>query len=221
MNLISVLRKHTASKRRRLFKRFIDQFPKPVRVIDIGGTENFWLRLGVREEDGLDITLLNNHHIDKTQETAPIRSGFITDRRADARFLTEADLQEYDLVFSNSTIEHFATQDEQKALCDIIDRSGLPYFIQVPNKNALVDPHFPHPLVPFFARYPKTLQARLLTVGRFGSGSRSPNMGEALARLKYYTPIDRNWFRSLFPNGTLTVEWQALVPMSLVMTREP
>ncbi|MEM4161453.1 MAG: methyltransferase type 11, partial [Thermoplasmata archaeon] len=38
------------------FKSLLSQLPKPVKVLDVGGTETFWERLGFL--DGAEITIL-------------------------------------------------------------------------------------------------------------------------------------------------------------------
>jgi hypothetical protein len=65
--------------------------------------------------------------------------------------MSEEEFRGYDLIFSNSFFEHLEHRAAQARLAKIIVASGVPYFIQVPNKRSPVDPHFPSPFVPFFA----------------------------------------------------------------------
>ena len=46
------------SKRLNLFKGFVADLPKPVKILDIGGTPEFWKNAGLNTAD-LEITLLN------------------------------------------------------------------------------------------------------------------------------------------------------------------
>jgi hypothetical protein len=125
--------------------------------------------------------------------------------------MTVADLREYDVIFSNSFLEHLEDRRTQARLAGTIVESRVPYFIQVPNKRSPVDPHFPSPLVPFFAMYPEWLRARLLTVGAFGSGGKAPSLARARLRMKFYIPLGDSELSALFPNATLSFERPLIV----------
>ncbi len=73
--------------------------------------------------------------------------------------------------------------------------------------------------MPFFALYPDWLRARILTVGAFGSGSRSPSLAEARTRMRYFNSIGRRELEALFPNAAITMEKPFGVPTSLLATR--
>lgn len=191
---------------------------RPLEIVDLGGTVAFWARWGIGAEDGMRITLINNHHIDPTNRGSTNPFPFIADRLADATALSKDDFRGYDLVFSNSFLEHLESPSAQARLAGAIVESGTAYFIQVPNKGSPVDPHFPSPFVPFFALYPDWLRARILTVGAFGSGSRSPSLAEARTRMRYYNPIGRRELEALFPNAAITMEKPFGVPTSLLAT---
>lgn len=204
--MLQKIRAHTNRKRAALFFAKIQHLPKPLAVIDLGGTEALWRRWGIKEQHGLRITLINNHHIDKNNIGNEHLIPFIEELIIDAMELTVLDLLKYDLIFSNSFIEHLEDFRSQKKICSIIESSGKPYFIQIPNKHSLIDPHFPHPLVPFFALYPKPLQAWLLMQYHFGSGSRNATYVEARKRVRFYNPIGVSEIRSLLPSGHLVKE---------------
>lgn len=218
--LIKKIRHYTRQKRSRLFFQFMAEFnDKPIRIIDLGGTAAFWEDWGITSDHHVEITLINNHHIDTTQKGYDHSIPFIKEQIKDVNELETHDFYGYDLIFSNSMIEHLESNALQKRLCEVIEASGLPYFIQTPNKKSLVDPHFPHPLVPFFAAYPKRLQATLLTIHHFNGGTRAVSHQEAWQRLKYYTPLSKTGFERLLPEGTLTAESFLGIAPSLVMTR--
>lgn len=181
-----------------------------------------WARWGVTEADGLQVTLVNNHHIDKSHQGELMPGSFISDRKMDVMTLSGEELASFDVIFSNSMLEHLSSRVDQVRLAASITSCGRSYFVQVPNKNCIVDPHFPHPLAPFFAAWPKPLQARMLTLHRLGSGSRCANVEEALRRLNFYTPLNRQHLSRLFPGAKMVTERSFGIPLSLlVMALKP
>jgi hypothetical protein len=191
---------------------------RPLRLVDLGGTVRFWEAWGLRDTDQVHITLINNNWLGETNFNESSHA-FIENRQADVLDLTEDDLKTFDVIFSNSFIEHLACREDQAKIAKMITKCGLPYFIQTPNKFSPIDPHFPRPYVPFFAIYPRRLQARLLTLGRLGSGSKALSIDDALGDLTYYNPLDFTDMRALFPDGKLRMERPFGIPMSILAYR--
>lgn len=214
--LILKARSAAAGRRAKRFLDFIHKLPRPVRVIDLGGSAEMWARWGVTKADRLLITLVNNHHIDKSHLGERVPGNFISERQMDVMELSKGDLASYDVVFSNSMLEHLSSEEEQIRLAASIADCGQPYFVQVPNKHCIVDPHFPHPLAPFFAAWPRPLQVRMLTLHRLSGGNRCASPEEAMRRLHYYTPLNRHRLRQLFPGATIAIERTFGLPLSLV-----
>lgn len=213
------IRERAAQDRSRMFRSFAAALPRPLRILDLGGTAEMWARWRVGDSDDFRVTLLNHHRHDSTQRSEKVTQGFIQTRRGDALEIGSNVLRDYDVVFSNSMLEHLASPSDQVALANKIEQCGLPYFIQVPNRRSLVDPHFPHALVPFFAMYPRSVQARLLTWSALGSGSRASSMEAARLRLSLYHPLGRSEMQHLFPRATTLYQWTFGLPMSVIAQR--
>ena len=51
----------TQLRRRRfvLFRALLERLPRPVRLLDVGGTQFFWEMMGFQGDQGLEITMLN------------------------------------------------------------------------------------------------------------------------------------------------------------------
>lgn len=214
--MIDALRRYTRAQRGRLFRSFIDRMPGRLRIVDLGGTIAYWNTWGLKADDRFDITLINHHHTDKSQ--VHVRSDLPNLRNvlADVGTLTVQQYRQFDVIFSNSLIEHLTSRQLQVNLARNITECGRPYFIQTPNKYSPIDPHFPRPYVPFFAIYPKPLQARLLTMGALGSGSAASSFDAAMTRLQHYHPLGRSEMRGLFPSARIVMERPMGVPMSIV-----
>ena len=139
--------------RRRRIKWFLEVIsPKPEsKALDVGGYYWFWLETRVPDR----VTLLNPHVI-------PGLSGQVHDRFncvvGDGCKLAYAD-KAFDIVFSNSVIEHVGTYERQQAFAAEARRVGRSLWIQTPARSFFVEPHLLTPFIHFFSR---SVQARLI-----------------------------------------------------------
>jgi hypothetical protein len=218
--MLQRLRQYTRAQRHKLFDDFMRHSTGRIRLVDLGGTVSFWEDWGLAAQPQLSVTIVNDHHSDKTHEHDALRLANLSRLRADVMTLTAADLAEYDVIFSNSLIEHLPGEQAQRRLAQAIIDSGRPYFMQTPNKRSPLDPHFPRPYVPFFATYPRPVQARLLSWSALGSGQAAPSFEAALARLQHYHPLTRGDVRHLFPQARVVMERPLGVPMSIIAMSE-
>jgi hypothetical protein len=214
--MIASLRSYTRQRRGCVLRAFLATFPRPLAVIDLGGAVKFWKTVGITDAAGLVITLANNHAMDTTNANQVNEFACVREWGIDVRQIGSQQLAEFDVIVSNSFIEHLTCWEDQRLVACRIIESGRPYFIQTPNKNSPIDPHFPRPYVPFFALYPKQIQARLLTLGELGGGWRAPTMDAALSALNFYNPLGVAEMRMLFPDAELHVERPLGIPMSIL-----
>lgn len=218
--MLHKLRRYTRARRLKLFNEFMKTITGPIRLVDLGGTVNFWKSWGLAKQPLLNVTLVNNHEQDKQYSNDPISLPNIRRLDADVLTLTAADFANFDVIFSNSLIEHLPGRELQRQLAQAIVDSGRPYFLQTPNKRSPLDPHFPRPYVPFFATYPRSVQARLLTWFKLGSSSVAPSYDAALARLHNYYPLTTRDVRQLFPKARIVIERPLGFPMSIIAMSE-
>lgn len=122
------------------FRELISVLKRPVRVLDIGGTQAFWEIGGLAEDQGIHLTLLN-----LTKESST-RLNFVS-MLGDGRDLSAFEDGSFDVVFSNSVIEHLGQHEDQRRMAREIQRVGKRYFIQTPNKSFPIEPHFLFPLI--------------------------------------------------------------------------
>lgn len=125
------------------FKRFAGN--KKIRILDVGGTDYFWRTSKIPDLKGVEITLLNLHLEDSTH---PHITGIV----GDATSMSEIPNDHFDLVFSNSVIEHVYTFKNQQKMAQEILRVGHYYFIQTPNRYFPVEAHY---AIPFAQYLPK------------------------------------------------------------------
>jgi len=189
-----------ASEMRRLrhaaFHSLLRETERPLKVLDVGGTEDYWSSVGLLHEDGVEITILNNL---PPQRIVP-RSAWIL---GDARDMSGIRDQEYDIVFSNSVLEHVGTLDDQKRAACEIRRSGKRYFVQTPNRFFPIEPHS---LVPFYQFLPGEVRARLLASRRLGWLERAGSLSEARTTIAGIRLLDRRDLQLLFPEAIMVSE---------------
>ena len=133
-------------RRRRLafFEGLLDLLPRPVTILDVGGTAAFWQALQVG--DGVTIIILN-------LRSEPVQEPHLRSIAGDARDLSAFADRSIDIVYSNSVIEHVGSLEDQRRMADEIRRVGKRYFVQTPNAYFPLEPHF---LVPGFQFMPLT-----------------------------------------------------------------
>jgi hypothetical protein len=126
-----------------------------LRVIDVGGTAEFWRTLDTKA--AADVTLVNV----AADPAAPARQGDIVFESvaADARDLGRWRDNAFDLVLSNSVIEHVGCwADIERAAGEMRRLAGYGW-VQTPAFGFPVEPHF---ALPFLHWLPVPVRAALL-----------------------------------------------------------
>ncbi|MEQ8786678.1 MAG: class I SAM-dependent methyltransferase [Pirellulaceae bacterium] len=185
--------------RRRRFGRFLqllDQLPRPVRILDVGGTETFWQMMGVDELEAVSITLLN---VFENETTSP----HIHALTGDGCDLSQFADGEFDVVFSNSVIEHVRTWENQRRMAAEIRRVGRSYFVQTPNRYFPVEPHFQYPCFQFLPRWWKIRLLKSRSVGWYPQAENDEQAGMWADEIRLLT---RREIRRLFPEAELIAE---------------
>jgi hypothetical protein len=158
--------------RRRRLAFFWDalQVNETTRILDIGGTLDFWRNLAVRGK----ITVLN---VGPPPNDAVPGCEYV---QGDARDLSQYGDGEFDVAFSNSVIEHLDSRRDQDAMAINVRRVCQRYFVQTPNRHFIVEPHFVFPCFQFFPPFVRTMIARYWPYGWYEPGSAQP-LREALS----------------------------------------
>jgi hypothetical protein len=186
-------------RRRRfeLFRSLLDRLPRPVKILDVGGTAQFWRVMGLAGEPGVSITLVN---LEPPRE--PPGPG-VRALEGDARDLSRFTDRAFDVVFSNSLIEHVGDFEDQRRAAREMQRVGKAFFIQTPNRGFPLEPHF---LFPFFQHLPVDARVFLLTRLPLGWSGRIPDPEEARRTVESVQLLDRDQFASLFPGAEIWEE---------------
>jgi len=143
--------------RRRRMRRFERTFAitAATRVLDVGGTAMNWEYLSVRPR----LVILNEER-ERRDADGVI---WVAGDGCSLPFLDGV----FDVVFSNSVIEHVGGPERQRQFAREIARVGKAYWVQTPNRWFPVEPHL---LTPFLHWLPAGLRAavaRRCTVWEF------------------------------------------------------
>lgn len=177
------------------FRSLLDRLEPPIRILDVGGTGTFWETLGLADLPGIQVTTLN---LVLDPCSHPNVKGVVGDARDMSRFPDKS----FDVVFSNSLIEHVGGIEDQRKVAQEIVRVGRAYFVQTPNRNFPVEPHF---MFPFFQHLP--VSTRVFLVTRLGLGwERITDPDVARAEVESIRLLDRKTLESLFPGAQIWCE---------------
>jgi hypothetical protein len=202
-NKIRWERIHTNRFRRARFQSFLSQLQtlssgeRPIRVLDVGGTVAYWK--GVRELWGtlkLDITIVN-------VSAKPFSEAPFTVRRGNACDLREYSDQSFDIVHSNSVIEHVGDWAAMAAMAAEVRRLAPRYFVQTPNFWFPVEPHY---RTIGFQWLPEPTRASLLTRRRFGFFGPVQSFDEAMRIVQAQRLLTRRQMVALFPDALIDFE---------------
>ena len=186
-------------RRRRfsLFSELVAQVPRPIRILDVGGTQDFWDMMEFGYDADISFTLINSA---KKPVTRPNFSFVLGDARDLSQFRDSA----FDFVFSNAVIQYVGNYNDQQRMAEEIMRVGKRYFLQTANRYFPIDAST---LLPFFHLLPRNLQIWMLMRFRLGWLGRCPDR-ESAAREVAEMPrlLTKSELRELFPGGTIREE---------------
>jgi len=181
----------------------------PVRILDIGGTVGFWEQRGWTTREDVEIVLIN-------LEAEPSAYANIESRVGDATNLADFADGSFDVVFSNSVIEHLQNYANQTAMAREVRRLAPVYWVQTPNFWFPVEPHF---LTPAWHWLPVGLRVEMLRRRRWGWRGPCPDEDWARALVREVRLMRGPELRRLFPDATLETERIGPLVKSFVAVR--
>jgi hypothetical protein len=197
--------------RKKRMKRFYQSLniTEQTKILDVGGSPFIW---EIAASGGLseikDITILNVFDIEDRQ-TLPPNVHWIV---GDGCNLPFAD-GEFDVVFSNSVIEHLGKHESQICFANEIRRVGKAYWVQTPDPRFVIEPHY---LSPFVHWLPMPIRRRFVRYATVWGILDRPSDQQIKDRIKELRLIGPKEFRGLFPDAEIIVERFVGMPKSLV-----
>ncbi|MEO8050023.1 MAG: class I SAM-dependent methyltransferase [Acidobacteriota bacterium] len=177
----------------RKFTELLEPISGEPRILDVGGTADFWSTYRDELRRPVAITVFNQTF--KERPSLP----WITYVSGDARDLRIFANQQFDLCFSNSVIEH-VDADGQVRMAREIGRVARGYFVQTPNAYFPIEPHF---LVPGWQFMPVTFRARLLQLCDWGWMKRTRDPRRAREAVESILLLTAGRLQQLFPDSRI------------------
>jgi SAM-dependent methyltransferase len=192
-------------RRRRQFRELFS-ITDQTTLLDVGGYDYDWKGFATEAQ----ITILN------LGRPSPHRCGgkfhYV---QADARRLPFPD-GAFDIVYSNSVIEHLQTFANQQRFAAELRRVGRELYIQTPNRWFPIEPHFIAPCVHFLPKWMQMPLLSWLSIRGWLRAGDNVSLDELFAELRL---LDYNAMRELFPDCRLVCEKLAGLTKSLIAIR--
>lgn len=201
------------ARRRDLLVRLFPELPS-YRVLDLGGTADSWLRADVAPKA---VTVLNLYAGELTahreDEHLPGWIELVTGDACDppAGVLAGS----YDLVFSNSLIEHVGGVARRRMLADVVRRAAPRHWVQTPYRYFPIEPHY---LFPGYQFLPVAARARLARTWPL-IHTRDTNWRDGVNTALEVELLSVTEMRFLFPDSVVHRERLAGLPKSIVAVR--
>jgi len=167
------------------------------KVLDVGGDFSTWQ---LADSISCPVTLLNIYDINSNATTSQSpRFQTVVGDGCDLSFKDRS----FDLVFSNSVIEHVGTWENQKKFATEALRVGKSIWIQTPARGFFMEPHL---ITPFIHYLPRAMQKRLLRNFTVWGWFVRPSADEVEGFLDEVRLLTFRELEILFPQCTITKE---------------
>ncbi|HWA05357.1 MAG TPA: class I SAM-dependent methyltransferase, partial [Ignavibacteria bacterium] len=150
-----------------------------------------------KDNPDLDITILN------LNEPRYSQNGNLRFVKGDVTDLSEFADKSFDVVFSNSVIEHIPKSRDRQKMANEIRRVGRRSFVQTPNYYFPFEPHF---LFPCFQFFPEALKLFLLQKFNMGWFKKCENRKQAQKLLEENSLLNLHEFREYFNRSRIIKE---------------
>ncbi len=193
--------------RSRRLRRFARSFnvDEQTKVLDLGGAEYYWPWLEVRPR----VTVANY----AARDLKRVALDWV---RADGRNLPFRD-GAFDVVYCNSVLEHLPDEASREAMAREIERVGLGYSVQTPNRWFPLEAHT---LTPAFHFLPKRWQARLARNFTIWGRLQRPSRAEARGFVENIRLLSARDLQGLFPDAAIERERFLGLTKSLIAVRQ-
>jgi hypothetical protein len=203
--------RHWRMQRFRAFVELI-QTNRQMRVLDVGGYPSTWT---AHQPVVGSITCLNIHPVEWDPASFPDHNiQTVVGNGCNLDFSDDS----FDIVFSNSVIEHVGSFENQQAFASELRRVGKRLWVQTPAYECPIEPHY---LAPFVHWFPQRIQKKILRRMTPWGLMQKPSAATVeemvnTTRLMTHTEVER-----LFPDCAIIVEKMAgFIPKSYVAIRK-
>ena len=182
------------------------------RILDVGGEIAYWRGLeNVWRPRNLDITAVNLVE-DHSSTDAKLQQ-----IAGDARDLRRFADNSFDIVHSNSVIEHVGMWADMQSMAREVRRLAPTYFVQTPN---FWFPQEPHLRVPFIHWLPHPWRRKIVMSRPCGFYPRAATVAEAHKILADANLLDAAGMTALFPDAEIVRERVGPMTKSFIAVRD-
>ena len=174
------------------------------RIIDVDGTPFNWSLIPIKPE----ILIINIFY---PKSKLPDYKYIV----ADGKNLPFKDFS-FDIAYSNSVIEHLSTKKNQVYFSNEIRRVGIHYYIQTPNKNFPIEPHYLTPIIHYFTRQTQKKLLRYLSVWGWIT---KPSKDQIEKLVDEINLLSADEMKVLFPDATISFEKAFFLNKSIIAIR--
>lgn len=187
----------TRKRRMALFVKLMKPMPA-MKILDLGGQPAIWDFINTP----LNITCLNLPSIATVEHTTHHQITYV---EGDACSMPHYAFGDFDLVFSNSVIEHVGCHEKRLQFANEVLRLSSKYWIQTPSKYYPIEAHCGMPLWWF---YPQSLRSYFISKWK----KKLPDWTEMVETTTF---VSSSELQNIFPSSTIKYEW-VLFPKSLI-----
>jgi hypothetical protein len=187
-----------------------------VRIMDVGGRALYWSALGDE--------FLRRHHVtvnllNLASDLAGTDSDVFRHQVGNACECPEWQDGAFDIVHSNSVIEHVGNWPMILRFAANCRRLAPYHFIQTPYFWFPVEPHF---LFPFFHWLPRPIRVSIWMKRKLGQRSKAADLDSAIRKMEDEPYLlDLRMMRLLFPDSEILRERFFMLTKSLIAFRAP
>lgn len=175
---------------------------KETRLLDLGGGLQFW---ELAKAEGFPVPRVTVLNIRPGPATVPAEVQWVLGDAKDTGF---KDLS-FDIVFSNSLVEHLVDWDSQVRFANEVRRLAPNYFVQTPNKWFFVEPHFVTPFIHWVPASVRRVLGPRVTLWGWTSGATRQQYEEQLREIRL---LGSEEIHELFPDARFVGErWMGMV----------
>jgi hypothetical protein len=196
----------THQLRQRRKEEFARRFPDlaDMRVLDLGGTAVSWRVSGLRAGS---VTVVN---LGESPDSGDSRMNVI---RGDA---CAGGFGKYDLVYSNSLMEHLGGHARRQQFVDVVQESAPSWWVQTPYRYFPVEPHW---IFPGFQFLPFRLRVMVCQHWSTIHTPKIKDRAKATESVASVELISATEMRAYFPTSEIWFERLAGIPKSLVAVK--
>lgn len=187
---------------------------KEFSIVDLGGSWSYWERLGLDFLEQHDIVVNCINYTESELHANGHASGRLRAAVGDARNLPQFADNSFDMVHSNSVIEHVGRFADMESFAREAQRLAPAHYVQTPYYWCPIDPHFPR--APLIHWLPQSWQLAVIQNYKAGHTRPVKDVSRAMRVVEGSILLDRSQFRHLFPRSSHRFEWLGPVPKSMI-----